>query len=340
MPENPQSPRGTLLLDSSPRSIEKAAALLKRGGLVAFPTETVYGLGANASDSAAVQKIFRAKGRPPDNPLIVHIAAIDQLRQVALCIPPEALLLAGRFWPGPLSLVLQRSSLIAAEVSAGLSTVAVRMPDHALALSLIRAAEVPVAAPSANLAGRPSPTSYRHVLEDLGGRVDAVIAGGNCRIGVESTVLDLTTPRPCILRPGGVTREELEKVLNCRVAVAGIKLCVNAPSSPGMKYRHYSPRAPLILITGHPRRRRRLCNELAAHYRGKGLHVGLLNQSYGDWPTGGQDAGLIAFNLYRALRLMDLSRVDLILAEGTETAGLGLAVMNRLRKAAARVLKV
>ncbi len=332
--------KGTLLLDGSPQAIEKAALLLKKGGLVAFPTETVYGLGANATNPEAVRKIFQAKGRPADNPLIVHISDLEQLGAVADDPPPEALNLARVFWPGPLSLVLRRAASIAPEVSAGLPTVAVRMPDHPQALDLIRAAGAPVAAPSANLAGRPSPTSPRHVIEDLGGLIDAIIMGQACRIGLESTVLDLSGEHPVILRPGGLAREELEAALNCRIPVAGCKISAEKPSSPGMKYRHYAPRAPLILITGSPARRKSMLKILTAYFRRQGLLVGVLNSAAGRGWNNTVEPERLAAGLYRSMRIFDNAGADLILAAETDSSGLGLAVMNRLRKAAARVLRV
>jgi L-threonylcarbamoyladenylate synthase len=332
--------RGTLLLDGNPQSIKKAAVLLQAGGLVAFPTETVYGLGAIATDPKAVGKIFLAKGRPADNPLIVHISNLEQLEVVIDGPSPEALYLIRRFWPGPLSLVLKRNALIAPEVSAGLPTVAVRMPDHPLALQLIEAAGAPIAAPSANLAGRPSPTSPWHVLEDLTGLIDAVIMGQHCRIGVESTVLDLSGRQPVILRPGGLSREELETALNCRIPIAGSRFSAAKPSSPGMKYRHYAPKAHLILITGPPARRKALLETLAAFFRRQGLQVAILNSTTNKGWGQRDDPDRLAANLYRSMRLLDAAGTDLILAEETVNTGLGLAVMNRLRKAARRVLKI
>jgi L-threonylcarbamoyladenylate synthase len=336
----PKKTVGTMLLSSSPKSIAKAAELLKKGGLVAFPTETVYGLGAIATDSTAVRKIFIAKGRPADNPLIVHLADPRQLEEVAIDLPPEAKVLIERFWPGPLSLVLKSANLVAPDVSAGLSTVAVRMPAHPTALKLIKAAGAPIAAPSANLAGRPSPTSYKHVLKDLTGSIDAVIRGANCQVGIESTVLDLTGENPVILRPGGITGEQLEKILGCRVLLAGHKHLAESPSSPGMKYRHYSPEATLVLITGFPERRAKLIGSLMACYRRKGLKVGFLSRiSKNEWSEDRKIEKLAA-GLYQKLRAMDAAGVDLILVEETAVSGLGLAVMNRLRKAASRVIRV
>ncbi len=331
---------GTLLLDDQKRSVVRAAKIIQQGGLVAFPTETVYGLGASARDADAVKKIFKAKGRPPDNPLIVHLSGREQLETVACEIPDAAYVLIEKFWPGPLSLVLNRSENIPGIVSAGLSTVAVRMPDHCVALDLISIAGLPIAAPSANRSGRPSPTDFRHVIEDLSGRIDAVIKSSVCAIGVESTVLDLTSSQPIILRPGGLSREQLEEALGCKIPLAGLNKGIDFPISPGMKYRHYSPSAPLVLITGPAKRRRIFIDALARCYQSKGFIVGMLNLY--PWLNSSQGAAsrLFAAQLYRLLRRLDARKVDLILAEETETEGLGLAVMNRLRKAATRVIKV
>ena len=332
--------KGTLLLNDSRESLAKAAAIIKRGGLVAFPTETVYGLGASATKGKAVASIFAAKGRPADNPLIVHLSSRNQLNLVAREVPDEAKFLADKFWPGPLSLVLQRSEYIPAEVSAGLPTVAVRMPDHPVALALIDLAGVPLAAPSANKSGRPSPTSYRHVLEDLAGKIDAVIKSSICKIGIESTVLDLTGPSPLILRPGGLPREDLEKALGRRIGLAGDKKNILQPVSPGMKYRHYKPRAPLVLITGRDAMRRQVLNRLALYYQRKGFAVGMLNISMQHRLKDNADPEKLAAMLYNYLRRMDAAGVDIIFAEEISFAGIGLAVMNRLKKAATRVLRV
>ncbi len=331
---------GTLLLNSDAKGLNRAAALIRGGGIVAFPTETVYGLGASALDVTALEKIFKAKGRPSDNPLIVHIAAFSQLEQVAVDVPERAEKLAEYFWPGPLSLVLPKSRAIPDLVSGGLATVAVRMPDHPVALELIRRAGVPLAAPSANRSGRPSPTSYQHVLEDLTGRIDAVLKARSCKIGVESTVLDLTGSVPVILRPGGISREALEEALGCRLLVAGTGLDTERPSSPGMKYRHYSPRAPLLLITGTLEQRHRLMEELGAYYRSRGFKIGTIFAAAAGAGSSLDIQQRYAARLYRVLRRMDTEGVDLIVAEATEKEGLGLAVMNRLFKAAVRVLKV
>ena len=330
---------GTLLLSTSPLSIARAASIICRGGLVAFPTETVYGLGAAVTNRKAINNIFRAKGRPSDNPLIVHLSSINQLKLVACNIPERAYLLAEKFWPGPLSLVLPKAEKIPDNISAGLDTVAVRMPANQTALELIESAGVPIAAPSANLSGRPSPTSYRHVINDLSGRIDAIIMDEACPIGVESTVLDLSETDPVILRPGGVTREVLEKFLGCRVKVSGLVAGEAVPVSPGMKYRHYAPNAPLILITGSAERRKALIRELFCYYSNKGFMVGLLNSATIHKNPPGKTEELAA-GLYSRLRRMDLNKKDLIIAEEIENRGLGLAVMNRLRKAAARIIRV
>lgn len=334
-----RSIKGTLLLGNDLPSIKKAASILHNGGLVAFPTETVYGLGASALDSRAVESIFIAKGRPADNPLIVHIASVRELEAVARNIPDQAYFLADSFWPGPLSMVLERAPGVSPMVSAGLETVAVRMPDRPEALSLIKEAGLPVAAPSANISGSPSPTTYKHVIDDLAGKIDAVIMSTPCAIGVESTVLDLTGAMPVILRPGGLSKESLEIALGMPVVLSG-KSHAFPPSSPGMKYRHYKPRTPLVLVTGSPSGRKKVLRELAAYYDKKGKKVALLNFDINKYTHRSGDVDKIASSLYFSLRYFDNKGYDLILAEETDLAGLGLAVMNRLAKAATRVIKV
>lgn len=329
--------KGTLLLQPGRKAISRAAQIICAGGLVAFPTETVYGLGASATNPAAVAAIFSAKGRPSDNPLIVHVSDFEQVYTVAASVPDRACFLMKKFWPGPLSLVLPRGPAVPDLVSAGLPTVAVRMPAHLVALELIKAAGVPIAAPSANRSGRPSPTSARHVLEDLAGRIEAVLDGGVCRVGVESTVLDLTGPRPVILRPGGVTREALASALGEPV-LQFVWKGEAVPPSPGMKYRHYAPRAPLILVTGPRSRRERLIGVLTAYYQKQGVRVCLLNGFLGSKQPGDEES--LARHLYRELRRCDTLEAEIILAEGISPKGLGAAVMNRLGKAAARVIRV
>jgi L-threonylcarbamoyladenylate synthase len=333
--------------------ISRAGLILRRGGLVAFPTETVYGLGANALDGGAVRRIFAAKGRPLDNPLIVHLDSGDYVDDVAAGISPLAEALMQKFWPGPLTLVLPGAGALPVEVTAGLDTVAVRVPDHAVALSLIRAAGVPVAAPSANTSGRPSPTTAGHVIFDLDGKIDAVLDGGPAGVGVESTVLDVTGKIPVILRPGGVTPEQVKAVagaveIDPSVMAAAVDTN-DKPRSPGMKYRHYAPGVPLVLVEGNENKTGKMLTELAREHLRRGKRVGImsisenipLNGSVELVKLGSRCAPhTLAANLYSALRHLDQAGVDIILAEGTGEEELGLAVMNRLRRAADRIIEV
>lgn len=331
-----------------PAAIAEAAAVLRAGRLVAFPTETVYGLGASALDPQAVERIFAAKGRPASDPLIVHIADPAQLHAVARDVPPTALALAALFWPGPLTLVLRRAPAVPAAVAAGRDTVAVRIPRHPVALALLQAAGLPVAAPSANLFARPSPTTAAHVLHDLGGRVDLVLDGGPTPIGLESTVLDLTGPAPVVLRPGGVTIEELRMALP-EVAVAPRYLAADdggeAPPSPGQLLRHYAPRARLTLVRGPGRlalaRMRSLARELLDAGRSVGVlaadeereaFAGLAVRVVGLGPRERPDR--IGARLFAALRELDAEGVDAILARAPDQVGLGLAIWDRLYRAA------
>ncbi|MFA7466830.1 MAG: L-threonylcarbamoyladenylate synthase [Desulfotomaculaceae bacterium] len=333
----------------------EAGAVLRAGGLVAFPTETVYGLGASALDEQAVAGIFKAKGRPADNPLIVHIDSFASLGQYFPLITERVRLLAAHFWPGPLTLVLKGGDRFPAVVSGGLGTVAVRVPAHPVALALIRAAGVPVAAPSANVSGGPSPTTAAHVLDDLDGRIDLVLDGGPAGLGVESTVLDLSGALPVILRPGGVTPRQLEAVLGpvkLDPAVNGASGDAK-PRSPGMKYTHYAPRAPVVLFDGDNRAGivKRILAE-AENMAARGQRVGILTcrdnelmyqgRGYAVIATGWRDdPGSIAAALYESLRCFDRRSVDAILAEGVPAKGLGLAVMNRLLRAAGgNVIKI
>lgn len=333
-----------------PASIGRAAARIRAGGLVAFPTETVYGLGVNALDAGAVRRLFEAKGRPADDPLIVHVPSVRALIQLASEIPSVVEKLAARFWPGPLTLVLPRSHAVPPEVTASLATVAVRVPAHPVAHALIVAADVPVAAPSANLFSRPSPTRAAHVLEDLRGRIDMVLDAGETSVGVESTVLDLTSDPPTILRPGAVTPEMLREVLG-EVGLAGGE---GGPMrSPGLLERHYSPRASLTLYDGPNAVEALLHDALAA--AGSGHRVGLLLAS-GDLAAAacspaarhsiaddrltirelGPHLPDVARSLYGALRDLDNAGVDLIVARAfSQAEGLGVAIADRLRRAAA-----
>ncbi|MFZ5652508.1 MAG: L-threonylcarbamoyladenylate synthase [Bacillota bacterium] len=336
-----------------PETIRQAGLILRRGGLVAFPTETVYGLGANALDSEAVKGIFTAKGRPQDNPLIVHVADLEAVYEYAGHVPPMAWRLMKEFWPGPFTLILEGNGKICGPASAGLSTIAFRMPDHPVALALIREAGVPVAAPSANVSGRPSPTTAGHVISDLQGKIDVILDGGAAGMGVESTVLDVTGDIPVILRPGGVTPEQITRVVGPVDRDASLEdhgAAPASPRSPGMKYRHYAPTAPLVLVEGwHPGVVLEI-QRLAREYVLQGKKVGVLCRSgnCGQYQgvvviTAGaeDDHASVAAELYGALRRFEATGVDVILAEGVEDRGMGMAVANRLRRAAGgRVVKV
>lgn len=339
-------------LNAGRHCLKMAAGVLRWGGIVAFPTETVYGLGANAFNPAAVAKIFAAKGRPADNPLIVHIAREEELSGLVRKIPPTAYLLMEYFWPGPLTLVLPRTRAVPDIVTAGLDTVGIRMPDHPVALALLEKARVPVAAPSANLSGKPSPTTGLDVLRDLAGKADLVIDGGPAQVGVESTVLDMTVNPPMILRPGGVSREELEEVigeveLDPALAASG-KDIKSRPKSPGMKYTHYAPEAQVTVVLGGKEGKLKALDRLVREARNKGLRVGLLltEETAGAYRDRGapphylevlgsqQRLEAIAGRLFSALRRCDRQHLDVVFAEGVSQEGLGLAIMNRLTKAA------
>jgi len=330
-----------------PDKIRVAAEVLKKGGLVAFPTETVYGLGANALDGKAVLRIFEAKNRPADNPIIVHVANKDDIYVLAEHVPEIAEKLIGEFWPGPLTLLFVRSEVVPDAVTAGLATVAIRMPSHAVAHALIAEAGIPVAAPSANLAGRPSPTSARHVLDDLSGRIGVLIDGGEIGYGVESTVLDLTTDPPAVLRPGPVTVEELRRVVGKvevhPIAKAEVPIEVAIARSPGMKYRHYAPAAEVVVVEGSLEGIIDKVQELVDAQRKLGKKVGIMAMEetapryHADVVKvvgSCQDPRAVAKNLFRVLREFDVEGVNFVAAEGIEPTGIGLAVMNRLRKAA------
>jgi L-threonylcarbamoyladenylate synthase len=342
----------TLILAVSPAgepesAIARAAALLREGKLVAFPTETVYGLGADATNPSAVAAIFAAKERPASDPLIVHIADLEQLSSVVAETPPLALQLAGRFWPGPLTLVLPRASTIPLNVTAGGPTVGVRMPASKVAQKLLRAAAVPVAAPSANRFMQTSPTTAAHVLADLDGRIDCVLDGGPCAVGVESTVLDLTTTPPRILRPGAVTLEALRAVAPEIEGPAAIEAGAVA-RAPGQMERHYAPRTPLIVFAGQGKRALAAIRSEAEAAIAEGKRVGaLLPESETETLTGldmrveslGDDLPAISRNLYAALRALDSAGLDALLTHTYGDEGLGLALNDRLRRAAGGLLR-
>jgi L-threonylcarbamoyladenylate synthase len=322
----------TLKLSTSQEDIEIAAKIILKGGIVAFPTETVYGLGANCFDEKAVKKIFKAKGRPQDNPMIVHIANMEQLWLVAQDIPNKAYELAEKFWPGPFTMVLEKNPAVAKSVTAGLNTVAVRFSRNNVAQKLIELSQ-PIAAPSANLSGQPSPTKAKHVIKELDGKIDAVINGENVDIGIESTVLDLTRVPFVLLRPGKVTFEELEKFLGKGNVVKHIeeKGKKVSPKSPGMKYTHYSPKAKVILFEKEP------ILKFLENYKGEELIViGKKRYEYEfirkTFMYDSKEE--IAKNIFDWFRTVDRLGVNIVLVEGVDEVGLGLAIMNRLRKAA------
>ena len=321
--------------------INEAGKIIRRGGLVAFPTETVYGLGASAYDAEAAKKIYAAKGRPSDNPLIVHVCSIEQINDVALNISADARRLTEAFMPGPLTLILKKKDCISDGVTAGLDTVAVRCPSHPAAAALIKAAGVPIAAPSANISGKPSPTTARDVMEDMNGRIDAVIDGGSCEVGVESTIVDTTRGGAVILRPGGVTYDMIREI------VPDVRLDKNIlsslkddekPISPGMKYKHYAPNARVTVVEGGEAAVQKKIKELIAENKDKKCGVLLMYGAVYDdavmISAGGTNAEY-ARELFAALREFDRLGVDIVFAEFAENDGCGLAVKNRLYKAAA-----
>ncbi len=325
--------------------IRRAGEILRRGGLVAFPTETVYGLGADALDEKASAKIYQAKGRPSDNPLIVHIADWDAIGKIAVDIPAEAKLLADAFWPGPLTMILKKSDAVPLATTGGLDTVAVRLPGHEVARALIRAGGGYVAAPSANTSGRPSPTTAEHVAQDMDGVIDMIIDGGDVEIGLESTIIDLTDGTPTILRPGYISREMLGRVLGeVEVDRALTSEDVNLrPKAPGMKYRHYAPKAQLFIVQGPQRQVRERINAMTEANAAKGQRTGVIgtDESQAFYANAvvksigsRQDEGSIARHLYGILREFDESDVSVIYSEAFDTPQMGQAIMNRLIKAA------
>lgn len=328
----------------SAASLSRAASLLRAGEVVAFPTETVYGLGADALQPQAVLRIFKAKERPADNPLIAHIADRDMLPLLAASVPDIAVRLMDAFWPGPLTLILPKTQAVPDGVSAGLSTVAVRMPSHPAARALIREVGSPIAAPSANRSGSPSPTTAAHVMADLEGRIPMILDGGPCDVGLESTVLDLTGGIPTVLRPGGVTVEMLRTVVpDVRVDEAVLRPLQQDAQvrSPGLKHRHYAPKAHVTIVAGAPQDVVARAVYLYDEAKAKGQSPALLCaaahvSAYGDrhiHVLGGSPEEMSA-HLYDALRTLDDEGTDLILAEVTGTDGIGLALMNRLLRAA------
>ena len=322
--------------------LESACDILKNGGVVGIPTETVYGLAANAYDSEAIAKIFKAKGRPQDNPLIVHIATIDTLYEIAKDIPKSALLCAEKFWPGPLTMVLKKTDKIPEAVSAGLSTVAIRMPKNKTARKLIIKSGLPLAAPSANTSGSPSPTTSNHVINDLDGKIDAVLMGEDCDVGVESTVITLAGEHPVLLRPGGVTLEQLQEILpDITVSDAVLNQLKKNESaeSPGMKYKHYAPKTETFLVEGEGFSQfvNQKENSVAVCFLEEENEIKTKKIVYGSL----ENPETLAKNLFDVLRSVDNMDVKTVYIHAPTKDGIGLAVYNRLIRAAAfKVIKL
>lgn len=313
-------------------NIKTAGEMLRNGKIVAFPTETVYGLGANALDEKAVHAVYDAKGRPGDNPMIVHISDTSQIRHLVSDTPQNALILIAAFWPGPLTLVFNRSEIVPDVTTGGLDTVAVRMPSNETARALIKAAGRPIAAPSANISGRPSPTTAEDVLEDMDGRIDAVIMGEACTHGIESTVVDVTGKVPMILRPGAITKSMIENVLNSVISYDPTLLRGKdgdgnfRPKSPGMKYRHYAPKAKVRIISGPEAKSLSMINELRREAKQRGVKTAILN--YGD------DSRRAAKDFFSDLRACDRDDIEIIYVYANAADDLGFSVMNRMLKSA------
>ncbi len=329
--------------EAEEEALQGAGRIIKAGGLVAFPTETVYGLGGDALNPDSSRKIYAAKGRPSDNPLIVHISMFDDIYGITERVPEAAVRLAEAFWPGPLTMILPKSDRVPSETTGGLDTVAVRFPSHPAARRLIKYSGGYVAAPSANLSGRPSPTMAKYVIEDMEGRVDAVVDGGEVGIGLESTIVDLTVEPPQILRPGYVTAEKLAGVLGQVDVDEAVIDCGRAPRAPGMKYRHYAPRGSLIIVEGEPEKVAAYVNRQAAAERMEGQKTGVIatKEMHGQYAAdvvkyiGSRgDEESIARNLFAILREFDDEHVTRIYSESFPAEGLGQAIMNRLLKAA------
>ena len=325
--------------------LKEAASIICNGGVVAFPTETVYGLGANALNENSVSKIFEAKGRPQDNPLIVHVASKD-INDLVSEVPDVAQKLIDKFWPGPLTIILNKKEIIPNRTSANLESVGIRMPANDIALKLIELSGCPIAAPSANISGRPSPTDVERCIEDLDGKIDYILGGNKSDVGVESTIVDCTVMPPIVLRPGGITLEMLREVcsdITIDKAIQGKPREDLKPKAPGMKYRHYAPKAKVRIVLGENKKVVEKINEMIHNYIEEGKRVGVLaseenNKKYiiKDVITLGssKDLSIVAQNLFEALRSFDDKGVDIILSEAFEEKGIGIAVMNRLKKAA------
>lgn len=329
--------------------IKKQAEILKKGNTVIFPTETVYGLGANALDEKAVSKIYEAKGRPSDNPLIVHIYDKHQVEELAKDISPKAHVVMDKFWPGPITIILNKKDIVPSRTSGGLDTVAIRMPSNPIAKELLKETNLPIAAPSANISGRPSPTKANHVYEEMNNRVDGIILGGDCTFGLESTVLDLTNDIPTILRPGSVTKEDLESVIgqvNIDPALENKEDNIKA-KAPGMKYKHYSPNADVFIVSGGEKEVAEKINALVSENDKNNIKSVILcieehkNLYKGDTIILGRDLQEVGSNLFDSLIMADKKGYDVVYTEAFENKGVGRAIMNRLLKSAGyKVIKV
>ena len=332
--------------------IKNAGDCLKQGGLVAFPTETLYGLGADALNEKAAEKIYAAKGRPSDNPLIVHIAELSALEKIVQDFPEKARKLSKDFWPGPLTMVLNKKEIVPKSTTGGLETVAVRMPNHPLALEVIKAAGGYVAAPSANTSGRPSPTRACHVLEDMDGKIDMIMDGGEVGIGIESTIVDMSVEPPMILRPGYITEEMLENSIGEVLMDPALMFMTEekAPKAPGMKYRHYAPKGELTIVSGEMDKVVETINDQVKQAMDKGLKTGVIgtDETVGQYHAHSRksvgkrlDEASIARRLYQILREFDDEEVEILYSEAFDETGVGQAIMNRLLKAAGhKVLSV
>lgn len=332
--------------DPNKEDMREAAEIIRSGGLVAFPTETVYGLGANALDPEASKRIYAAKGRPSDNPLIVHISRFEELLSIAKEVPPQAKKLADAFWPGPLTMIVWKNEKVPYETTGGMDTVAIRMPNHPVALALIDESGCMIAAPSANTSGKPSPTEAGHVALDLDGKIPMILDGGSVGIGIESTIIDLTEKVPMILRPGYITKEMLEEVLGEEVRIDPGIIAADStkkPKAPGMKYKHYAPKADLVLVEGEQEAVVAKINALVREKQAAGLKVGvvatdetesLYQADYVVTIGARSDEDAIARHLYKILREFDDWNVDAIYSESFSTPRIGQAIMNRLMKAA------
>lgn len=331
-------------IDKDIKHLEEAAKIIKSGGIGAFPTETVYGLGANALDGEAVKKIFEAKGRPQDNPLIIHIAKKEDIDKYVAEVPKFAEELIEKYWPGPLTIILKKKDIVSDITSAGLDTVGVRMPDNDIALKLIELSGVPIAAPSANISGRPSPTDIERCEEDLNGRVDFIVGSEKSKIGVESTIVDATGEHLCVLRPGGITLEMLKSIDEGVYIDKAILTTLDEntkPKAPGMKYKHYAPKAKVKMVQGSINKMVEKIKEMVHNYIDEDLKVGIMatDETVSMYDEGivkslgtREDLTSVTKNLFEMLRAFDDLGVDIIITEAFEEKGLGVAIMNRLKK--------